>query len=71
MDVLTSSSASGKKNHRYDKVLNGSSWGVYKEGKLVTTINGKIMPTKATVKRQLFLDNLLKSIKNLFTYENE
>ena len=47
------------------------SWGVYQNGKLRTTIRGYKVPTKATIKRQMFFDNLWKSIKNLFNHENE
>ena len=71
MDVLTSSSTSGDVNQKYDKIENGRPWGVYKDGKLITTINGKRKPTKATVECKLFFDNLLKLIKNFLKHENE
>ena len=57
----------GVKNNRGQE----GAWGVYKNGKLVTTIRGNKNPTKATVKCKLFLDNLWQSIKNFFSHENE
>ena len=50
-------------------------WGVYQNGKLVTTIRGGKCPNKETVKeavnRQLYLDHLWQSIKNFFKHDNE
>lgn len=57
----------GVKNNRGQE----GTWGVYKNGKLETTIRGNKSPTKATVKCKLFLDNLWQSIKNFFSHENE
>lgn len=57
----------GVKNNRGQE----GTWGVYKNGKLETTIRGNKNPTKATVKCKLFLDNLWQSIKNFFSHENE
>ena len=63
-------------NGSYDGVKNSNTkkegaWGVYKNGQLQTTIRGYRTPTKATVKCQMFFENLLKSIKNFFKNENE
>ena len=63
-------------NGSYDGVTNSKTkgegaWGVYKNGQLQTTIRGYRTPTKATVKCQMFFENLLKSIKNFFKNENE
>ena len=60
----------------YDGVINSKTgkegaWGVYKNGQLQTTIRGNRTPTKATVKYQMLIDNILKSIKNFFNNENK
>ena len=46
-------------------------WGVYQNGKLVTTIRGNKCPNKTTVQRQLFFTHLWNSIKNFFKHDNE
>ena len=64
------------KEGQYNRVTNSRTgregeWGVYKNGQLQTTIRGNRTPNEATVKCQMFFDNMLKSIKNFFKNENE
>lgn len=54
-----------------DAKKNERPWGVYQDGKLVTTIRGNKCPNKTTVQRQLFFTQLWNSIKNFFKHDNE
>ena len=56
---------------KYTNVGNNRPWGVYKNGKLVTTLRGNKCPNTTTVKCKLYFIELLNSIKNLFKHENE
>lgn len=75
-DLISTNYPGRPQEGKYNRVTNSrtrreGAWGVYKNGQLQTTIRGNKMPSKTTVKCQIFFENLLKSIKNFFKNETE